>query len=52
MGKLLRTVILSVLFVGAIVFLIIASGSGPQVWAIVQPVVAGIAVVLRSAMQR
>ena len=42
MGKLGRTVVLTLIFVGVLVFLIIASGSGPHVWAIFQPVVAGI----------
>jgi len=47
MRKLLRTVILLVPFVGAMIFLIIASGSGPQAWAIVRPAVAGMAGVFK-----
>ena len=43
MGKLARTVILSIIFVGTIIFLIIASGGGAQAWAIVKPVFVAIA---------
>jgi hypothetical protein len=36
MGKISRTLFFSALFVGAVVVLIVASGSGPQAWATVQ----------------
>ena len=52
MGKLGRTVILSMIFVGVLVFLIIASGSGPQVWAIIQPVLASVAGVFKTGASR
>jgi hypothetical protein len=52
MGKLGRTVILSVIFVGVLAFLIIASGSGPQAWANIQPVVASVAGVFKTAASR
>ena len=43
MGKLARTVILSILFVGTIVIGIIATGHGAEAWATVRPVFVGIA---------
>jgi p-aminobenzoyl-glutamate transporter AbgT len=52
MGKLGQTVILSVIFMGVLVFLVIASGSGPQAWAIVQPVLASVTGVFKTAASR
>ena len=43
MGKLARTIILSILFVGTIVIGVIATGHGAEAWAMIRPLFVGIA---------
>ena len=43
MGKLARTVILTLLFVGTIIGGLIATGNGAAAWASVRPLFAGLA---------
>ena len=47
MGKFVRTVFLSLLFAGTLIFIIMATGQGAEVWASIRPMFVPVAMYFR-----